>query len=158
MGRSHCASGLAAGLAVAPLLGLEALPEVTLFAATTAGYALAPDLDHPGATASRLLGPLTGVLSRALRAFSKLLYRLTKGPRDEACEAGHRHATHTLAFALLLGGAAAVGSVYGGRWVVLGVLVFGLLLATAALGDWVLLAGTGGMVALLVTGDGDENS
>lgn len=153
MGKSHAATGAVAGLAVAPLLGLDT-PGTVLFAAVTAGFALAPDLDHPGATASRLVGPVTGVLSRLLRAFSKLLYRLTKGPRDEDCEAGHRHATHTLLFAVALGALVGVGTGYGGRWVVLGVLAFGVLLAEAALGDWVLLAAGGGVVAMLAAGDG----
>ena len=83
MGHSHALTGWCAGLAVAPLVGLHTLPEVLPFATAAAGYALLPDLDHPGATASRFLGPLTGLLSRLLRLCSRGLYALTKGPRDE---------------------------------------------------------------------------
>jgi membrane-bound metal-dependent hydrolase YbcI (DUF457 family) len=139
MGRSHALSGWCAGLAVAPLLGLTSVAEVVPFAAATAGYALVPDLDHPGASASRLLGPVTRLVSGAVRAFSGVLYKLTKGPRDEESTGKHRHATHTLVAAILLGMLAA--SLGGrGKWAVLGVAVTGLVLAADALGDWIVLA------------------
>ncbi|WP_328998928.1 metal-dependent hydrolase [Kribbella sp. NBC_00709] len=139
MGRSHALSGWCAGLAVAPLVGLTSVAEVVPFAAATAGYALLPDLDHPGASASRLLGPVTRLVSGAVRAFSGVLYNLTKGPRDEESTGKHRHATHTLVAAVLLGFlAASLGD--RGKWAVLGVAVTGLVLAADALGDWIVLA------------------
>ena len=52
-------TGWCAGLAVAPAVGITTLSQALVFAATTAGYALLPDLDHPGARASKLLGPVT---------------------------------------------------------------------------------------------------
>ncbi|GAA1553364.1 metal-dependent hydrolase [Kribbella hippodromi] len=138
MGRSHALSGWCAGLAVAPLVGLTSVAEVVPFAAATAGYALLPDLDHPGASASRLLGPVTGLISGAIRAFSSVLYRLTKGPRDEDSTGKHRHATHTLVAAVLLGMlAASLGD--RGKWAVLAIAVTGLVLAADALGDWIVL-------------------
>jgi membrane-bound metal-dependent hydrolase YbcI (DUF457 family) len=140
MGRSHALSGWCAGLAVAPLVGLTSVAEVIPFAAATAGYALLPDLDHPGAGASRLLGPITGLLSWAVRGFSAALYAITKGPRDERSTGKHRHASHTLVAALLLGGLTAFVASRGGPWAVLAVVLFGLLLAVDALGDWLLLA------------------
>lgn len=139
MGRSHALSGWCAGLAVAPLVGLTSVAEVVPFAAATAGYALLPDLDHPGASASRLLGPITELISRAVRAFSGVLYNLTKGPRDEQSTGKHRHATHTVAAAVLLGFlAASLGD--RGKWAVLAVAVTGLVLAADALGDWIVMA------------------
>ncbi|MEV4262100.1 metal-dependent hydrolase [Kribbella sp. NPDC049584] len=139
MGRSHALSGWCAGLAVAPLVGLTSVAEVVPFAAATAGYALLPDLDHPGASASRLLGPVTELVSRAVRAFSGVLYNLTKGPRDEQGTGKHRHATHTLAAAVLLGFLAAnLGD--RGKWAVLAVAVTALVLAADAVGDWIILA------------------
>ena len=139
MGRSHALSGWCAGLAVAPLIGLTSVAEVVPFAAATAGYALVPDLDHPGASASRLLGPLTRAVSAVVRAFSGVLYSVTKGPRDEDSTGKHRHATHTLAAAALLGVlAASLGD--RGKWAVLAVAVTGLVLAADALGDWIVLA------------------
>ncbi|WP_410787633.1 metal-dependent hydrolase [Kribbella sp. C-35] len=139
MGRSHALSGWCAGLAVAPLVGLTSVAEVVPFAAATAGYALVPDLDHPGASASRLLGPVTRLVSAAVRAFSGVLYNVTKGPRDEDSTGKHRHATHTLVAAILLGMlAASLGD--RGKWAVLAVAVTGLVLAADALGDWIVLA------------------
>jgi membrane-bound metal-dependent hydrolase YbcI (DUF457 family) len=139
MGRSHALSGWCLGLAVAPLVGLTSVAEVVPFAAATAGYALVPDLDHPGASASRLLGPVTGLVSAMIRTFSGLLYDLTKGPRDEDSTGKHRHATHTLAAAILLGVlAASLGD--RGKWAVLAIAATGLLLAAHVLGDWLILA------------------
>jgi membrane-bound metal-dependent hydrolase YbcI (DUF457 family) len=138
MGRSHALSGWCVGLAVAPMVGLTSIAEVVPFAAATAGYALVPDLDHPGASASRLLGPVTRLVSGAVRTFSGVLYAITKGPRDEDSTGKHRHATHTLAAAILLGVlAASLGD--RGKWAVLAVAVTGLLLAADALGDWIIL-------------------
>lgn len=138
MGRSHALSGWCAGLAVAPLIGLTTVAEVVPFAAATAGYALVPDLDHPGASASRLLGPITEAVSTVVRAFSGVLYNVTKGPRDEDSTGKHRHATHTLAAAIGLGVlAASLGD--RGKWAVLAVAVTGLVLAADVLGDWIIL-------------------
>ncbi|MFG1908111.1 metal-dependent hydrolase [Kribbella sp. NPDC048928] len=155
MGRSHALSGWCAGLAVAPLVGLTSVAEVVPFAAATAGYALLPDLDHPGASASRLLGPVTRLVSGAVRAFSGVLYKLTKGPRDEDSTGKHRHATHTLVAAVLLGMlAASLGD--RGKWAVLGVAVTGLVLAADVLGDWIVLAvlGAAGWSVVSTTGAG----
>lgn len=138
MGRSHALSGWCAGLAVAPFVGLTSVAEVVPFAAATAGYALLPDLDHPGASASRVLGPVTGFVSGAVRAFSGLLYAITKGPRDEDSTGRHRHASHTLAAAIALGFLTSSVGAAGGWRAVLGVALFGLILAADVLGDWVL--------------------
>jgi hypothetical protein len=145
MGRSHALSGLVAGLAVGPAVGLTTLPEMAPFAVTVAGYSLFPDLDCKGATASRVLGPITGLLSRLLTTTSAALYQVTKGPRDEKGRGTHRHLTHCGLFAILLGLVAAATSTLS-PWVVVGWLAFGLLLAQAAGGDWV-LGGGGAAVA-----------
>jgi len=137
MGRTHALTGLCAGLAIAPML-VGTFAQALVIATVTAGYALLPDLDHPGARASRLLGPVTGIVSAALRAGSRWLYARTRGPRDERHRGEHRHATHTVAFALLAGTCAAVGTWGGGPWVPVGIVALGTLLAVDALGDWVL--------------------
>lgn len=139
LGRTHALTGLCAGLAVSPLV-VGTFAQALLFSVVTAGYALLPDLDHPGARASRLLGPVTGVLSRGVRAGSRWLYLRTRGPRDERHDGEHRHATHTVAFALLAGTAAALGTWLGNVWVPVGIVALGILLAVDALGDWVLPA------------------
>ncbi|WP_216214024.1 metal-dependent hydrolase [Amycolatopsis aidingensis] len=141
MGRTHALTGWCAGLAVAPLAGAGSLAQAVVFAATTAGFALLPDLDHPGARASKLLGPVTGALSWLLRKASGALYSVTKGPRDENGKGTHRHLSHTVLFAAALGGLTALGTETGGGWAVAGVVLFGLLLAEDALGDWLLPVG-----------------
>lgn len=114
--------------------------------ATTAGFALLPDLDHPGARASRLLGPFTGGLSWLLRKASSALYAVTKGPRDERCAGSHRDLSHTVLFALALGALAGFGTAAGGAYAVVAVVVIGLLLAENALGDWLLPITLGAVV------------
>jgi membrane-bound metal-dependent hydrolase YbcI (DUF457 family) len=153
MGSSHAATGLLVGLATAPILGLTSTPEVLLYAATTAGYALAPDLDHPGARASRILGPVTGWLSYGLRCLSAWTYAKTAGPQDERCNGTHRHLTHTVAFAVVLGLLVALGSWRVGPWFVLGTVLFGVLLADNALGDWLLWVVGGVAVWLIAASD-----
>ncbi|MFD9962976.1 metal-dependent hydrolase [Amycolatopsis sp. NPDC058986] len=138
MGRTHALTGWCAGLALAPAVGAGSLHQAVVFGATTAGFALLPDLDHPGARASRLLGWLTGLISWLLRWVSAATYALTKGPRDENVTGKHRHLSHTVLFAAGLGAATAAGTSAGGSWAVFGVVVLGLLLAEGALGDWLL--------------------
>ncbi|UKD50885.1 metal-dependent hydrolase (plasmid) [Amycolatopsis sp. FU40] len=140
MGRTHAATGLLAGMALAPALGLGTVHQAVVFAATTAGFALLPDLDHPSASATRLFGWLTGAVSWLLRRASAIVYAATKGPRDENVEGTHRHLSHTLLFAVGLGASVAAGCAAGGTWAVLAVLAVGLLLAVGVLGDWLLLA------------------
>src|SRR3982074_759810 len=101
MGRTHALTGWCAGLALAPVAGAGTGYQAGGFGATTPGFPLAPRLDHRGARASRLLGPLTGLISWLLRRVSAALYALTKGPRDEKVTGTHRHMSHT---ALVAGG------------------------------------------------------
>lgn len=139
MGRTHAATGVLAGLLLGPAIGLHGLAEVGPFAATCAGYALLPDLDHPTSTVTRKLGPITRAASAGLRAMSAALYRATKGPRDEQCDGTHRHATHTVLFAALAGVLCWATTAAWGGWAVLVWLAFGLLLAYDRLGKLVLV-------------------
>ena len=110
MGRTHALTGWCAGLAIAPLVGAGTVEQTMLFAVTTAGFALLPDLDHPHARASKLLGPFSRVLSWLLRKMSGALYQVTKGPRDEKRTGTHRHLSHTVLFAVGLGALASAGT------------------------------------------------
>jgi membrane-bound metal-dependent hydrolase YbcI (DUF457 family) len=153
MGRAHALSGWCAGMAIAPLVGLDNLAQAAPFAATVAGCALLPDLDHPSSRASRIAGPVTGMLSKGLRWSSKKLYAATKGKKDERIEGGHRHMTHTIAFAVLLGGLT-TGLARGfGIWAVLAVLLMGLILAIDALGAWMLAVPVLVIIAIFASGD-----
>jgi membrane-bound metal-dependent hydrolase YbcI (DUF457 family) len=153
MGRTHALSGAFIALLTGPTLGLDTYAEVLPFASLVAGYALLPDLDHPQATASRCLGPVTGAISTGLRAASFRLYTATKGPRDERSEGMHRHLTHTAAAAVVAGGLCWVTTSLLGMLAVAAWVGFGLLLAHDRLGRLALAAfGVGPLVAILGAG------
>ncbi len=144
MRAGHAITGLCAGLAAAPAVGVTSPTGVILGGTVASGAALLPDLDHPGATATRRLGWMTRGLSKGLRACSARLYEATKGPRDENCEGTHRHMTHSLLFAALLGALVGFGSRLAASWhpiagfaAVLLPVLFCLLLAQAQFGHWV---------------------
>lgn len=100
MGKTHAASGftVAAGLALA----LDATPpEALLLLAGIPGFALLPDIDHPGSLAGRSLGRLSGLPSRLLQ---------------------HRRETHSL-----IGVAAVALTVYAAVWALPNWLAVGFL-------------------------------
>jgi LexA-binding, inner membrane-associated putative hydrolase len=146
MGRTHALTGWCAGLGVAQFVGATSIEQALLFAVTTSGFALLPDLDHPHARASKLLGPFSRALSWLLRHASAAIYQVTKGPRDERRTGTHRHLSHTVLFAVGLGFAASAGTQAGGPYVVAAVAVLGLLLAQDALGDWMIVVSAGAVV------------
>lgn len=150
LGTTHAASGWCAGLAIAPALGAHTLPQAVVLATITAGSALLPDLDHPGSRASRLLYVLTGALSAVLQGLSRLLYRLTKGPNDEYCDGEHRHFTHTLVFAGLIGIGVNWWVSTARTWAIIAVLVLALMLAVDAFGDWFLPIAAGAVLVAAV--------
>ena len=133
MGRSHAASGAVVGLALAPALGLDTT-EAVPFAVAVAGYSIFPDLDCGGATASKLLGPLTGALSWLVCRLSAMVYRATRTDHRSTSAGTHRHLTHTVLFALGMG-LLAWSTALASPWVVAGWLTFGVLSAGAALSD-----------------------
>ncbi|MCG5213962.1 metal-dependent hydrolase [Streptosporangium soli] len=138
MGHTHALTGAVAWLAVAP--GLAALPYLTEsnrfvetgimataltpaeFIAGTlvcAGAAMLPDLDHPSATIAQTFGPLTWGLSKAVAWAS----------------GGHRGATHSLVFAILVGiGAHLLADNYPIGRDILVVLMIGLALRAIGIG------------------------
>jgi hypothetical protein len=146
MGRTHALTGWCAGLGIAPLIGHGDLAGSLLVGLVTAGFALLPDFDHRHSTASRYLGPLTGLLSWFLRKSSRYVYAITKGPRDEPVTGEHRHLSHTVLFAAVIGYFTAGATELGGKWAVLGVALFAVLLAEAALGDWVAVVFSGAVL------------
>lgn len=90
MGRSHALSGAMAWAALtcaAPLVGVHPRwPAIAAGLLSTAGGALLPDSDHPEASISWTFG-------RISRTFTRLVHRIS---------GGHRHATHSLAFAAVV--------------------------------------------------------
>ena len=102
MGRTHGLMSAVAGLSVGAAMGLSAGPRLILGGASfVAGYI--PDIDHRNSTITRFVPILGSLASWLARGFSRSLYAATKGPRDEDCSGEHRHATHTLLFAVAFG-------------------------------------------------------
>jgi inner membrane protein len=106
MNRTHTTCGAAAGawlgVASQAIVGGPA-PWLTLAGTGLAALAaFTPDLDHPSAKPVKALGPVGWVLCRALRAISMATTRVA-----------HRGLTHSLLFALVLGGA---GFLISLRW------------------------------------------
>jgi len=130
MGDQHFISGaITGGLMCSaleiPLLYTPAVIGVVMF------FALVPDVDCPGSTVTKSL-PLIGTpISWFIRRLSHVVYMATKGPRDEDWEGTHRHLSHTIVFALIIGGGVYAGTVHfvGQHWA----LIFG---GAAALGCW----------------------
>ena len=90
LGRDHALTGAVGFMALAPVLhhavaGLPAAPvPLGVGGVVAAAFALLPDIDEPGSTVSRKLGPIS-------RAVSKVTNRLA---------GGHRQATHSILFAI----------------------------------------------------------
>jgi len=123
MGRTHALSGAVLWLAAVPALtrtewlGSHALSlssnQVIAGAVVAAGAGLLPDIDHPNGRIAGTLGPVTRVLCRWVSRAS----------------GGHRHATHSLAFAVAMGALMGLlaSHVRYGWWAALFILVgFGL--------------------------------
>jgi membrane-bound metal-dependent hydrolase YbcI (DUF457 family) len=145
MGRSHSLSGTTAWASLAcaaPLVGVRPhWQAVAIGLLATSGAALLPDVDHPSASIANTFGP-------ASKAVATFVNRVS---------GGHRHATHSLAFAAagFLGTWAGVS--FGGRWFALAVLfvlfAFGIraLHLAPGIGDVVALAATVAAAAILKT-------
>jgi len=129
MGRTHAIHGFIAGLTAGQLGGANA-PTTLVLGMLGAGAAIAPDLDHPNATASKSLGPISWAASAGIRAISRRVYAATKTRYDRPNANGHRGITHTWPGALTLGtffgGSCALAELFGGppagRWATVVVL------------------------------------
>ena len=93
MGRTHALSGAVAYLALVPLLHASAV-QAAVGAVCTAGAALLPDLDHPQATATHTLGPVTRVLGWVVRRLA----------------GGHRRGSHSVLGIAAFAGVAALAA------------------------------------------------
>jgi len=88
LGRDHALLGGLGYLVVAPLiLHGPTWQELGVGCVTSAAFALLPDIDEPGSTVSRKLGPISRSVSRVVNNAA----------------GGHRQATHSLLFAALVG-------------------------------------------------------
>src|SRR4051812_37607390 len=97
MGKTHALSGALAGLAAVPVLGQERLlgeyavslsPEqIAAGAVVCAGAAILPDIDHHNGRIANTYGPITHHMCKWIGKLS----------------GGHRHATHSILFAVGIG-------------------------------------------------------
>lgn len=105
MGKSHALSGSVGWLAGCAALHAAGHPPrplpVVAGAIVSAGFALLPDIDHPGSTVARTLGPLTRTVSRVVSGLSAGFGRATCDHCDRRPgQGGHRLVTHTIPFAV----------------------------------------------------------
>ena len=88
LGRDHALLGGLGYLTVAPMiLHSPTWPNLGVGCVTSAAFALLPDIDEPGSTVSRKLGPISRSVSHLISAVA----------------GGHRQATHSFLFAALVG-------------------------------------------------------
>lgn len=110
MGHSHAASGAVLGLAAVPLLAELGAPtsarQLVSFVIVCAVAALWPDVDCQGSTISRAVFPVPWPWLRGW-VWHAVVIPLT---------GGHRHRTHTLAFAAGSGALAQVAGGYLHAW------------------------------------------
>lgn len=127
MGRGHATMGAAwwlTGCVIARRNGVDLDPAVfTVGTAVCAGWALAPDLDHPSSTVARSVGPISRGAAWALGRVGAAVHDWTRTRWDRRDLDGHRTVTHTLVWAVLCGLAAAAAGRWGGPWTA-AVLVF----------------------------------
>lgn len=143
MGPTHSMMGASSGLWLATVLpeslgGASTPAEALAYAGIGAGAALLPDLDSPQATISRSFGPLTQGLSQVVNIAAVTFVNATGSSKDMEVAGGHRTATHTIWFALLMGFVAGgIGQAFGKNGMV-GLLIFLLGLGLRGLfPDWV---------------------
>lgn len=117
MGRTHAASGLAAGAVLLPWIGSSSVPESAAWLTACAGFALLPDLDQRGTTAARMWGPISQAAATVVGFVSR----------------GHRNGTHDAVLApVVLGGLAWWATRYPTAGMVLVAVAIGLAIRAVA--------------------------
>lgn len=140
MGPSHATSGAGtwlAGCAVVEAAGHPLSWQVIwIGAAVCAGWALAPDFDHPEATLAQSGGFVTKLVAKGIGGVSDVLHDHTRTRWDRPAEGNnsHRTFTHTLVYAFICYVVGAGTGRTGGPWAA-AVLVF----LAAALGSFSIL-------------------
>jgi membrane-bound metal-dependent hydrolase YbcI (DUF457 family) len=143
MGPAHALSGAAVWLAGSWVAREymdygQSATTIAIGAAVCAGAALLPDLDlsgkvtayKGGAIVGRSFGVFSLFVAEVTEKVSLGIYNVTKMRHDPHRENGHRTFTHTLPFAVIMGGLATWLASNFGRWAVIGILfvMFGFAL------------------------------
>jgi membrane-bound metal-dependent hydrolase YbcI (DUF457 family) len=109
MARTHAISGAAGWLVeialVVPAADRPSWPVVGLGAVVAAGAALLPDVDHPSSCVAWTFGAPSRWACRRIARMCALIHAATKTPQDRRDADGHRTLSHTVLFAVALGGA-----------------------------------------------------
>jgi membrane-bound metal-dependent hydrolase YbcI (DUF457 family) len=99
----------------------------------TAGASLLPDIDHPGSTVARTLGPATRLLARTVSWVADWVRDRTCGCCATPTTGGHRTLTHTAVGAATMGAVVSGTGLLFGRWVAAVVVFCVAALAVRAL-------------------------
>lgn len=133
MGQSHAVSGVAGWVALCAagsLVGVDVEPSTVLVGAgVSAGFALAPDIDHPGSTIARSLGPVTRVIARTVSYVADKVQDWTCLCCKDPDTVAHRALTHTAAGALATGALVALAGARLGRPAALVIVALAVALA-----------------------------
>jgi membrane-bound metal-dependent hydrolase YbcI (DUF457 family) len=130
MGDDHFISGGITGGIYCSMLDLPLIYTIPVVGLVMF-FALVPDIDCPGSTITRDLPLIGKPISWFICRLSHAVYVMTRTPRDKNSEGTHRHLSHTVVFALIMGIGFGVplASFVGAHW--------GLILGGAiALGCW----------------------
>lgn len=133
LARGHVVSAAASWLAGCALTDLAAPVPTGIVAAgtvVTAGFSLVPDIDHPGSTAARTLGPLSRGLAQLVEAGSGAARKRSCRCCAVDTTGGHRTLTHTGIGAVVTGAVVALAAVLTGPVVAVAVVGFGAWLAS----------------------------
>lgn len=137
MGKSHAASGAAGWMvtcAASTAVGHHpALSTVALGAVVAAGFAVAPDADHPQATVARVFGPVSQWAAGRVAKVCAWVHAETKTRLDPSRRNGHRTVSHTAVAALAAGWCVAVACVMFGRFAAVAVVFVAAGLAARSL-------------------------
>lgn len=100
-GKTHVAAGYPWGVVVASALHHSPGAQIAC-GVITAGASALNDLDCKGASAARVLGPVSDALSWLVRRYADLIYGATRGDGDPEDAGTHRKATHAIPILLLV--------------------------------------------------------
>lgn len=101
MGKTHVAAGYPPGVLLASALGFPPIAQIAS-GLVSSGAAALNDLDCKGASAARVLGPVSDALSWLVRRYADAIYGATRGEGDPADAGTHRKATHAIPVLLLV--------------------------------------------------------
>lgn len=166
MGASHALSGAAGwfvACAGATLAGREPSPSTVLVGAgVAAGFALLPDVDHPGSTVARTLGPVTRGVARAVSWVADWVQDRTCRCCKDPDTVAHRGLSHTALGGVALGLLVALAGWRLGKPAAAAVVFLGVGLAVRGMvkrrvRGTLGAALSGGLAALLVFALGPES-